>query len=192
MRGFKGNPSAMPGSGRSRIAYQRASSYSESAQGTIEGLWYRPRTVRTKSFEPGAGITNPHGDIWFSARGSTRSQLEALYHEKVHQFFSPKFIYGRTARARLGQWAYDNIATIKYLEEALAESIGLSRASLAMARAAAVRPSIGQLAHDVAAGIAFPIRHNYVSLYRLGIEALIGAGATGTAGYYLFSELSDE
>jgi len=54
--------------------------------------------------------------------------LSTLYHEQVHMAIAPKFYLFRELRVFMRQSAYNKSYILRYLEESLAETIGLLRA----------------------------------------------------------------
>ncbi|WLI75610.1 hypothetical protein Q5705_13525 [Kosakonia sp. H02] len=83
-------------------------------------------------------MTYPSGDIVIgrnfnraekTAKEAAHDVLEAIYHEKVHQFIAPKFYLLREARVALRSGGYTKSYILRYLEEALAETIALLRAN---------------------------------------------------------------
>lgn len=104
---------------------------------TSPGWRYRPKVVFTKRNEVRQGATNIAGDIrvgrnyypnTMSAAQAKEEMLVTLYHEQVHQFIAPKFYLFRELRAFMRQSGYLRSYLLRYLEEALAETIGQMRA----------------------------------------------------------------
>jgi len=104
---------------------------------TSPGWRYRPKVVFTKRNEVRQGATNIAGDIRvernyypsiMSAAQAKEEMLVTLYHEQVHQFIAPKFYLFRELRAFMRQSGYLRSYLLRYLEEALAETIGQMRA----------------------------------------------------------------
>ena len=101
------------------------------------GWRYRPKITFTKRNEVKQGATNIAGDIrvgrnfysnTMSAAQAREEMLVTLYHEQVHQFIAPKFYIFREFRAFMRQSGYLRSYLLRYLEEALAETIGQMRA----------------------------------------------------------------
>lgn len=84
----------------------------------------------------------------------------ALYHELVHRYFSPKTGPLRRFRAQARMSAYQRVAFLKYLEEALAQGYGMLRAYGLEKSLSAYR---------------FPIENGYVTVSQLAAEgSMIG------------------
>jgi hypothetical protein len=95
-------------------------------------LRYRPKLIFTKRLNYRNASTTAIGDIkvGLGARFGNASReelLAALAHEKVHQFLTPKLYLFRNLRVYMKQSAYRQSYILRYLEEALAETIGLLR-----------------------------------------------------------------
>lgn len=102
-----------------------------------------------------AGITNPYGEIVIARNQSISEQRATLLHELVHRFFSPRIGPFRQLRAEINMSAYLRSATLRYLEEALAEGYAQLR--------------IYGLANALGA-IKFPLQAGYVSVSQLAGE----------------------
>lgn len=105
---------------------------------THPGWRYRPKIKFTNTMTAGQGQTQISGDIivgrFFDRTTKTAAQaahdvLETIYHEKVHQFIAPKFYLLRESRALLQRSGYFKSYILRYLEEALAETIAKLRAN---------------------------------------------------------------
>lgn len=121
------------------------------------GWRYRPKIRFTNRLDAGTGSTNMWGDITIGRRGSyshksakvaSNDVLTAIYHERVHSFVAPKFYLLRELRAFLRTSAYNKSYIMRYLEEALAETVGLMRAN-------------GMSSQYIIDGFKFPLRLNY-------------------------------
>lgn len=112
----------------------------------------------------GRGSTDLFGNILIQPGLVGQALWETIRHESVHRFFSP--LAGsllRTGRAMFGNWAYQNISLVQYLEEALAE---------------------GYATRSLLQGLAFPIRYGYVTLPRvLGGAAVFGGAIWSGISY---------
>jgi hypothetical protein len=129
-------------------------------------LWRKPTVTGDPNMPAGRGLTHWFGDVEYSTAGSVTDQQLARIHELVHSFLRPRLRLFRTFRARLNSSAYSRSAILKYLEEALAESV----AQLA------VHGPVGLLD-----GIRFPIANGDLSLQTLIREgAQIGTIIVGT------------
>ncbi|WP_458022134.1 hypothetical protein [Kosakonia sp. BK9b] len=104
---------------------------------TSPGWRYRPKIIFTRRSEVRQGSTNISGDIRIgrnyypdvmSSSQAKEEMLVTLYHEQVHQFIAPKFYLFREFRAFMRQSGYLRSYLLRYLEEALAETIGQMRA----------------------------------------------------------------
>ncbi|MCX6630854.1 MAG: hypothetical protein NTW28_24840 [Candidatus Solibacter sp.] len=122
-----------------------------------ENVFYKPTTVKVP-LRPGLlGSTSKFGDITLSTRISGPLELETLLHERIRSALSPKFWFLRNARARLGEWAYDNVALLRYLEEAIAETYAQCRTK-------------GVNAESLLTGLKFPFDEKYLTVTRAAVE----------------------
>jgi hypothetical protein len=129
-------------------------------------IWRRPTTTGDPSLPAGAGKTSWFGDMTISTAGSAAEQQLARIHELVHSFLRPRFILLRTFRARLAGSAYWRSVFLRYLEEAMAETIAQLR----------VNGLSGLLT-----GVRFPVANGYVTIQQLVCEgAEIGTIVAGT------------
>jgi hypothetical protein len=113
----------------------------------------------------GLGGADALGNITIKAGLVGKDLLETLLHEGVHQFFSPRgFLVN--VRAKIGMWGYRNSHLIKYMEEAMAETVGTG---------------------SLRAGLAFPVTHGYVTTPRVVVEALVYLGIVGGGAYATYS-----
>ena len=101
----------------------------EAALPRSPGFFYSPKLVFTKAKWAGEGGTNVPGDIRLGCNfyGDASKAVEnikyAILHEKVHQFLTPKLQIFRGFRLKLSKEGYRNSFVLRYLEEALAETI---------------------------------------------------------------------
>jgi hypothetical protein len=108
------------------------------------------------------GKTTWLGDIFINPRYPASDQARTLIHEQVHSFFTPRGI-GQRIRASIRIDLYNNSFLVKYVEEAIAESVAQI----------ATGGSLRQ-------GLQFPISHGYVTPVRTIIEGIITtAGISG-------------
>jgi RHS repeat-associated protein len=111
-----------------------------------------------------SGTTNKFGDIVIRAGMSGKRTLEAILHEGVHWFFSPK--RGgllATLRANLGMRGYHKFHVLRYLEEAFAQTVGTG---------------------SFVKGFKFPLNGAYnISVPRMIGEGLVYLGLVGGASY---------
>ena len=125
----------------------------------------------TTTLEAGAGETDKWGNVWYSTLGSADDVALARYHESVHSFLSPKFKLFRELRADVRMAGYQKSSTLRYIEEALAESY-------AQLRVNGIR--------GLPAGIKFPIIEKYVTIRALAAEGGVGTIVIGGVTYYVF------
>jgi len=128
--------------------------------------WRRPSVTGDASMPAGEGATTAFGDVSYSTAGTATQQQLARVHELVHSFLSPRLGVLRTFRARLAMSAYMRSAILRYLEEALAESVSQLAAF----------GVVGLLR-----GLRFPVANGYMTIQQLVSEgAAIGAILVGT------------
>jgi len=120
------------------------------------GLWYKPTITLDPALRAGEGFTTEWGDIVVSIRGSAADQKLVLLHEKVHSLLTPKFQPLREVRVTLSTNGYNKSYWLRYLEEALAETV----AQLGV-----------NGAKGLLTGIRFPVANGYVTITQLGTEA---------------------
>jgi hypothetical protein len=118
-------------------------------------LWRKPTLTGDPTMPAGEGQTWWFGDAEYSTLGSATEQQLARIHEMVHSFLRPRLRFLRRFRARLNASAYTRSAILKYLEEALAETVAQ----------VSVRGITGLLT-----GIKFPIANGYMTLQTLVCE----------------------
>lgn len=132
------------------------------------GWRYRPNFTFTRNNEAGLGST----DFWGNAkvgRAYDRTQKTAkqaiedlhkgIFHERVHQYFSPKFYLLREPLVFLKQSGYNKSYILRYIEEAFAETIALIRKN-------------GLSPKSIVDGLHFPLNGNYeLSIILLRHEA---------------------
>ena len=114
---------------------------------------YKPTITRTSSLAAGEGSTSPWGDIIVSARGSAADQRIVFLHERVHQFLTPKLYLLRRTRVTYMAGSYTRSSLWRYIEEAIAETVG----------------QVG--VHGMRSffvGVRFPVSNGYVYLTRGG------------------------
>ena len=127
------------------------------------GIFYKPKLRFTADKFVGEGGTNITGDIRVGRLGSGPQAIDAVrkavYHEKVHQLLTPKLQIFREIRIYAAQSGYRRSYILRYLEEAIAETVAQLRTG-------------GVSAESVLNGLKFPIGKNYnISLATLGTEA---------------------
>ena len=105
----------------------------------------------------GEGATTKYGDIFISSKGSATDQQMALLHEKVHSFLTPKLQILREMRASLRINSYSQSYLLRYLEEALAETVahvGVKGFS------------------NIFEAITFPLKYDYVTITAMKAEVV--------------------
>jgi len=122
------------------------------------GGWrYTPTIKITKYKDVIQGATKPWGDAvvgrnfypaTISKDEAYLKMLTTLYHEQVHMIIAPKFYLLRELRVFMRQSAYSKSYILRYLEEALAETIGLLRAR-------------GMSTEYIVKGFNFPLGNTY-------------------------------
>lgn len=137
------------------------------------GVRYKPTITRTASKAAGEGATSFWGDITISTLGSANDQKIVLLHERVHQFLAPKLYPLRSFRVENRAGSYFRSSLWRYLEEALAETVGQVGAS-------GIRSFF--------VGIRFPVKNGYVYLMRGGgYNALMTGGGIVPEGAALIA-----
>jgi hypothetical protein len=132
-------------------------------------LWSRAGISSDPSLPAGQGSTSPFGEVRLSSAGTAAEQALVRAHELVHRFLTPRFGVLRTFRVQLRMSAYLRSAFLKYLEEAIAETVAQLR----------VNGFSGLLE-----GVKFPVANGYVSITDLMSEgAAIGTIAAGTQSF---------
>jgi hypothetical protein len=121
-------------------------------------LWSKPGLRSDPALAPGEGSTSPFGEVKLSSAGTATEQALVRAHELVHRFLTPRFGPLRTFRVRLGMAGYLRSALLKYLEEALAETVAQIR-----------------VGGSVLEGLRFPVANGYMTISNLASEgAAIG------------------
>jgi hypothetical protein len=119
------------------------------------GLFYKP-TVKTGLLAAPApgyvtlGITDEFGDITIhsSLLRDPAKYLHTLFHERVHQFLTPKLYPLRQVRVKLAIGGYTKSYILRYLEEALAQAV----ANLRMYR------------RGLLDAVTFPVKNGYCTV----------------------------
>ncbi|MDK1235004.1 hypothetical protein [Cronobacter turicensis] len=127
-----------------------------------DGGWrYRPKIRFTDRLPAGLGSTSPGGDITIgrmydrtqkSSKEAAHHVLEAIYHERVHQFIAAKFFFLREFRTFMRHSAYTKSYLLRYLEEALAETVAKLRAN-------------GVSSRYIIESLKFPLTNHYQITY---------------------------
>jgi hypothetical protein len=125
------------------------------------GLRYSPNTIRDQAVPPEGGSTSFWGDVKLSTAGRASEQEVARLHEAVHQFLAPKFYLLRRFRVENRINSYFNSSLYRYIEEALAETIG----------------KVGIYGFSKTfEGMRFPVENGYVSITKGGGYSAAMAG----------------
>src|SRR5260370_27960994 len=90
-------------------------------------IWSKPGIKSDPSLPAGEGSTSPFGEVRLSSAGSVTEQALVRAHELVHQFLTPRFGVLRTFRVQLGMSGYLRSMLLRYLEEAIAETVAQLR-----------------------------------------------------------------
>jgi hypothetical protein len=126
---------------------------------TVTDAASRARVTYDGSLLAGEGTTDKLGNIRISPLGSALDRAQALYHEEVHSFFTPRGSL-QELRANISMGAYNNSHLLRYAEEAIAET----RAQL-------------MTGGSLQAGLMFPLNGGYnIQPWRMALEggALVG------------------
>lgn len=121
------------------------------------GEWfYKPKTQAVDNLGPGVlGNTSIYGDIQYLSRLTGKLKTETILHEKVHAFLTPKLYPLRNLRVRLNWNGYAKSYLLRYLEEAIAETVA----------------QVGtHRFRNAVVGIKFPVKEGYVTLAEMGLE----------------------
>ncbi len=119
---------------------------------------YKPELRGDPALPSGAGATDVYtGDITYSLAGSLQDQHLAKAHEAVHQFLTPKLNLLRALRGFTRVQGYNRSYILRYLEEALAETVAQLRVK-------------GFTAANVLEGVRFPVAYGYVSIVKIQAE----------------------
>lgn len=121
------------------------------------GEWfYKPSITSVDGLKPGVlGRTTAYGDIEYLSSLKGKLKDETIIHERVHSFLTPKFYPLRNLRVTIAINGYSKSVLLKYLEEAIAETVaqvgthGLKNAMI---------------------GVKFPVKEGYVTLAQMGVE----------------------
>jgi hypothetical protein len=77
-----------------------------------DGWFYRPGIARTADHDPGTGQTSAWGDIEISTFGSIIDKRLALYHERLHQFLTPRLYLLREFRVYAAMRGYGHSISV--------------------------------------------------------------------------------
>ncbi len=120
--------------------------------------WSKPSITIDPTMPAGEGSTSWFGEVRLSPLGSITEQALARAHELVHQFLTPRLGVLRTFRVQLRASGYMRTMLLKYLEEALAETIAQLR----------INGFRGLLT-----GVKFPVKNGYMTITALKFEASV-------------------
>src|SRR5207249_3265377 len=119
-------------------------------------------------------LTTAYGDIIIDARLPRHVKVETRYHERVHQFFTPKLYFLRDVRVTMNVEGYNRSYLLRYLEEVLAEGYALLRTQ----------------GGGFISAIKFPVKAGpYVTVAKMGEEArglVLGTVNVGGLAYQVF------
>ncbi len=147
-------------------------------------LFYKPKLQSFKGGYPGEGVTFRSGDSFYSTLGAEDIVAAARIHEKVHQFLTPKLQILREFRVVLKSNSYSKSYVLRYLEEALAQTV----AEISVY-------GIGK--QQILNGISFPVKNGYVTVTKMSIKATgvllgpINVGGTIYKVYFNYSKPDD-
>lgn len=154
------------------------------------GWKYKPSFTFTRLKEAGSGST----DVWGNAkvgRAYDRTHKTAkqaiddlhkgIFHERVHQYLSPKFYLLREPLIFLKQSGYNKSYILRYIEEAFAETVALMRKN-------------GLSPKSIVDGLRFPLNDYYeISITLLQHEAtgvLLGPITVSGIAYNVYYEVT--
>jgi hypothetical protein len=143
------------------------------ASGTRGRLFASATKTGSSSLPAGTGVTDKFGNVRYSTLGTADDVALARHHESIHSFLSPKFKLFRELRADFATAGYQKSATLRYIEEALAESYAQMRVN-------GIK--------GLPTGIKFPIKEGYVSIQALAAEGAVGTIVVGGVTYYVFHD----
>lgn len=158
-----------PYRGRSfpKISTQQITGMKNAAPRT-SGWRYKPNFKITRTNEAGFGSTDILGDAKVgraydrkqkTAKEAIKDLHQAIFHESIHQFLSPKFYLLREPLIFLKQSGYNKSYILRYIEEAFAETVALMRKN-------------GLSSKSIVDGLRFPLNNNYeLSIALLRLEA---------------------
>jgi len=139
-------------------------------------VFYRSRSRGRSSKPEGTGATSIWGDIWYSTKGSIDEQRLAKIHEQVHSFLTPKLQFLREFRVELGANSYKKSYILRYLEEAIAETVAQVKVN-----------------KNFITGIKFPVKKGYVTIVEMAEEAAgILMGTVNIAGQACSAKFSGD
>ena len=150
---------------------------------TPGSIFYKSKIAPAPYLGPGVlGSTDAFGDIKYLSTLTGDARRLTLIHERVHSFLTPKLQVLREVRIVLATNSYSKSFILRYLEEALAETI--ARVTV-----------IGW--QETFTGIAFPVKNGYVTVLEIGVEATgtllgpINAGGMMYRAYFTYTKPSE-
>jgi hypothetical protein len=122
----------------------------------------------------GSGETDWYGNIKYSTAGTQTEQDLALAHEQLHSFLRPKMSFLRDFRASLAANAYWKSQTLRYLEEALAETYSQFKVN-------------GISIESLLNGLRFPLNGGYnLTIGGIAGEVVLGTVVVGGVTYTVY------
>jgi hypothetical protein len=119
-------------------------------------LFYQPKIAKDPNLPANEfGYTTMYGDIFISSKLSPNEAQLTLIHEQVHSFLTPRLQIFRNIRIRISANSYSQSYILRYLEEALAETVSLVR---------------GHGVSGLIGGLTFPVKNGYVTITKMGNE----------------------
>lgn len=102
------------------------------------------------------GTTGIYGDIKYLSSLVGKAKDATVLHEKVHRWFTPKLYPLRNYRITLNWNSYAQSYLLRYLEEVIAQTVGL----------------VGTYGFKQGfSGVSFPVKNGYVTVAEMGVEA---------------------
>ena len=125
----------------------------EPAPPETPGRRYSPSTKIDPALTVGRAYCSWWGDIYLNSISTGDEAAMLLFHERVHQFLTPKLYFLRNARVEMRVGSYTQSSLFRWLEEWLAYSVGYGRVK----NWSAMFGSIG-----------FPVQRGYVYWLKAG------------------------
>lgn len=119
------------------------------------GRRYSPVTRTDPALSAGRAYTSWYGDIVVSTQSSGDTLAMFMFHERVHQFLTPKLYFLRDIRVEMRVGSYTGSSLWRWLEEMLAYTVGYGR----------VRNW-----STMFKSVSFPTRYGYVYWIRRGSD----------------------
>ena len=115
------------------------------------GKWFYKPKISTSTYlgKNVLGATYKYGDIKYLSILTGKTKKATILHEKVHSWLTPKLYLFRNYRVTLNWNSYAKSYLLRYLEEALAQTIG----------------QVGAYGFKrVFSGVTFPVKNGYVTI----------------------------